>query len=1010
MTNKKKILLVEAPAGKELYNGAPMSLLYASAVLVNSIKAGEVQGVEIQDVSVQKPHSRTDLEALLLGQPEIAAISVTTYSVDATHKAVENVREQIPHTVVIVGGPHYDGIVDEWKASPAFKKPFSMRNYFPDYIDIMVTGDGEFALERIAKLVHGKNREDVPRLLSKNRNYLAEGKGNYSVWHRGHLGDIEEIQSRYKTAVGNEKMQFTLNLDELPLPPRELLDEKVEKEFPIFTDWLGRPLRTAQMKTYRGCDFAPTPVNACSFCYVGSKYNRGGIERVVKEIEELGRKGYRALFFDDGVFTSRAPQRKKELEAIVGAVQKAEIYEVGFQTRVDFIDDEVLQILTKNNSINWYCALGVESTEQGILDSVGKKQSKSNAAQAFDLLQRYKLRIGVYLLFGARGDHEGETSETKQSAKESIDFIADYIQKGYSIVSVLPGLDMVLPGTKDATSYRSSKHQEGRPLTYGIMHEGKPWDTFEGGRGFHHVGVSDDLVRFIAEYGYEMIGKAWEADVHSDIYIEDPNLFWRYRYNELRTYDPEIIDFNSAMLAKPSDEVRNAVAMPFCGVDIEAIARHFAAQIAHVADCKKVLFARNTTEALSLVARIADAYRGNVVMSDMEVPSVRRVFEQHMDHGNTNKKDAWSTYGDKQVLEEYEGFPERVLTGVQIREAFLLESKYDLGELVAKVDAQTSAVVISHVDRHTGRIIDIVQATKLVKQKNPQTIVIIDGAQALGKLSVVNFTELESAGIGAYVATPHKNLGAYPLGIAYISKKLQERVKNALRERTPLEQIVMDGMLDRGYGVKPNVSVPLNPKRLVSLVAAIDILRRQGYEKSGDFEAKSQYLEQLKSEFRDRLRAYDSEIITDDGNYSPGILSFRFGGKNQREIVQKLQKGGIFCSYIPQVDAVRVSFETSNSGEDIERYFRIADGIFGYEKPKNIVQLPQKTPWRRAMISLTAAAAIALASFFPSERSSQETTPCASVQKWSDQLKTEGKYPDLAMRMYRSKGDQLIRN
>lgn len=173
----------------------------------------------------------------------------------------------------------------------------------------------------------------------------------------------------------------------------------------------------------------------------------------------------------------------------------------------------MLDILSAAADVNWYCAIGVESTEQGILDSVQKKQSKANVEHAFSLLRRHRFRVGVYLLFGAPGPdlQTMQTLETVATAQRTIGFVADAIHAGTNIVSVLPGIEMLLPGTKDAARYRRSQASARRPLTFGIVHEGNPWDRFEGGRGFHVPGVTEELASQIASYGQRQLQGVWAS-------------------------------------------------------------------------------------------------------------------------------------------------------------------------------------------------------------------------------------------------------------------------------------------------------------------------------------------------------------------------------------------------------------------------------------------------------------------------------------------------------------------
>jgi len=85
------------------------------------------------------------------------------------------------------------------------------------------------------------------------------------------------------------------------------------------------------------------------------------------------------------------------------------------------------------------------------------------------------------------------------------------LSKGTNIVSVLPNIHAYFPNTKDSRSYMKSSLNRKRPLRYGIVHEGYPWDELEGGLGFHAMGVDEGLASYILRLGRELLGKIWET-------------------------------------------------------------------------------------------------------------------------------------------------------------------------------------------------------------------------------------------------------------------------------------------------------------------------------------------------------------------------------------------------------------------------------------------------------------------------------------------------------------------
>jgi radical SAM superfamily enzyme YgiQ (UPF0313 family) len=495
-------LFAELPAPGQIYDGAPMSLLYAVAPL----HARLVREASSSRIKILKPahcdHLVDEIKALA---PSFLGLSVTTYSSGALPDILPRIRSTLSNTLIVLGGPHFDGLaVDAAKGEEDFGR------HVPPSADLVVSGDADYVVDALVSAWESCAR-DRGRLLSE----LVRGDqeidglpGNFTLW----LNHCHRLMPAPRPVGAAAKQQkASLDLRTVPFPPRQLLSESANYSFSIFRSTAGSRLKTAHIKTYRGCLFAVNPENACSFCFVGYRYAPTSIARSLQEIEFLGAQGYHAVFFDDGVFTSSSARRKAELHELVQALKRAGIDQVGFQTRADYLDAETLQILTSANSIDWYCAIGLESTEQGILDSVGKKQSKQNVSDALALLRAFGMRVGLYLLFGAPGPDldTRRTLETRRTADATIAFVADEVSAGTRLVSVLPGLDMILPGTRDASNYRRTRLHGSRPLVFEPVHVGSPWSHFEGGLGFHPAGVDEELVAAIDDIGRSRIGSLW---------------------------------------------------------------------------------------------------------------------------------------------------------------------------------------------------------------------------------------------------------------------------------------------------------------------------------------------------------------------------------------------------------------------------------------------------------------------------------------------------------------------
>lgn len=90
----------------------------------------------------------------------------------------------------------------------------------------------------------------------------------------------------------------------------------------------------------------------------------------------------------------------------------------------------------------------------------------------------------------------------------------------------------------------------------------------------------------------------------------------------------------------------------------------------------------------------------------------------------------------------------------------------NIQSLLDLIDNNTTFVSIIHVNNETGAINDVKSIAKLIKQKNPNILVHIDGVQALGKIDI-NLSDLD---VDFYTISSHKINGIRGIAGLYIKK------------------------------------------------------------------------------------------------------------------------------------------------------------------------------------------------------------------------------------------------
>ncbi|MBU1104960.1 aminotransferase class V-fold PLP-dependent enzyme, partial [Patescibacteria group bacterium] len=92
----------------------------------------------------------------------------------------------------------------------------------------------------------------------------------------------------------------------------------------------------------------------------------------------------------------------------------------------------------------------------------------------------------------------------------------------------------------------------------------------------------------------------------------------------------------------------------------------------------------------------------------------------------------------------------------------------DYSEAKKILSQKVDALAITHASNVTGEIIKIKDLVKLVKTTNPNCLVVVDGAQAVGHLPV----NVQSLGCDFYAFSAHKMLGPTGVGVLWGKREL----------------------------------------------------------------------------------------------------------------------------------------------------------------------------------------------------------------------------------------------
>jgi len=269
-------------------------------------------------------------------------------------------------------------------------------------VDVAVIGEGE---QTIVELVDGI--ESGYTGLIKGIVYLDGGKPSVALPRA-----LEE------------------HLDNIPHPARHLLDMSQYSTHHFKTFGIKVPkMKSTTMISSRNCPYH------CTFCsQLGRhKWVARSPEDMVSEIGELRQDyGIRGIVFNDDTFTVS----KKRVLNFCSLLEKERPDAVWYcNGRVNLMDEEMIQAMAKSGCVG--IAYGIESGNQGILDSVKKQITIEQVERIVALTKKYGIHVTGYFMLGILGD-------TRQTIQETLDFAEklDLDFYGFGITSPIPGTEM----------------------------------------------------------------------------------------------------------------------------------------------------------------------------------------------------------------------------------------------------------------------------------------------------------------------------------------------------------------------------------------------------------------------------------------------------------------------------------------------------------------------------------------------------------------------------------------
>ncbi len=317
------------------------------------------------------------------------------------------------------------------------------------------------------------------------------------------------------------------------------------------------------------------------------------------------------------------------------------------------------------------------------------------------------------------------------------------------------------------------------------------------------------------------------------------------------------------------------------------------AQFINAKSPKEIVFTRNATEAINIVAYSL----GTTLKKGDNVVST--VMEHH------------SNIVPWQMLKN---------RGVELRFVDIdEEGKLEMGQYGDLIDENTKIVAVTQASNVLGTINDIKKISKIAHDSG--ALIVVDGAQGTPHMPV----DVQDTGADFFAFSSHKMLGPTGIGVLYGKKQILENLQPFLRGGDMIKEVTIEETTFNDLPYRFEAGTP-NIADTIAFGAAIDYLEGLGMKNVRRHETElTKYALNVLSEIKN-MKIYGPS----DPGKKAGIISFNLAGIHPHDVATIVDEEGIavrsghscampLMKRLGCESVARASFYVYNTEDEIDR-------------------------------------------------------------------------------------------